>query len=141
MHRWHQRIYTSATHCNTLQHTATQCAVIQQEYVLAETEGSCPQLCALRCSAVQCGAVRCSAVQCIAVHCSALQCIAVHCSALQCIAVHCSALQSVAVRCRALQSAGEVMQSVAVHLWRLHCRNQWLSWKFRARLWKYSARD
>ena len=59
------------------------------------------QLCAVRCSVLQCVAVCYSALPCVAVCCSVLQCAAVYCSVLHCVAVYCSVLQCIAV-CRSV---------------------------------------
>ena len=69
----------TATHCNTLQHTATH-------YNAPRFTLQCVAYCSVsRCVAVWCGVLRCVAV-CYGV----LRCVVVCCSVLQCVAVCCS---------------------------------------------------
>jgi len=104
----------SATHCNTLQHTATGVSSRGQPVCSAlflgptgvgKTELSKVAVC---CSALQCVAVCCRVLYCnaqcvqhslwvLALCCSALQSVAVHCRVLQCIAECCVVMQSSAV--------------------------------------------
>jgi len=69
---------THATHCNTLQHTATHYNTLLIDTCNA-THACLPCL-------KQCVVVCCSVLQCVAVCCSVLQCVAVCCSVLQCVA-------------------------------------------------------
>ena len=101
----------TATHCNTLQHTA----LLQRKDIFVL---QCVAVC---CSVLQCVAVRCTCahfsrypyvvvVQCVAVCCSVLQCAAVCCSVLQCVAVCCSVLHTcsffkVSLRCSSAASS------------------------------------
>jgi len=88
-------------HCNTLQHTTTQCSTLFGEKMCTligvqphhARVNMRPQEC---CSVLQCAAVCCRCccmLYCAAVCCSVLQCVAVCCSVLQCVAVCCSVLQ------------------------------------------------
>jgi len=74
----------TATHCNTLHHTASHIAA---SYM--------PQAKFLK-SQLYCISLVISASRCVAVCCSVLQCVAVCCSVLQCVKVRCSVLQCVA---------------------------------------------
>jgi len=81
-----------ATHCNTLQLTATQCAhcntlqhsVLHTHLLILTHVDVC--ICV-------CYAYMHAYLQCVAVCCSVLQCVAVCCSVLQCVAVCCGVLQ------------------------------------------------
>jgi len=112
------------THCNTMQHTATQCSTKQQtsrrdmgslSSEMCITLSNTLQHTATHCNTLQHSATLCNTLQdCIYVgtrtppsrtlsHMS-LNVVAVCCSVLQCVAVCCSVLQSVAECCRVLQS-------------------------------------
>jgi len=71
-----------ATHCNTLQHTATYCNILLK---------------------LQHTATYCNALQHTATHCIALQRTTTHCNALQRTATHCNTLQHTATHCNTLQ--------------------------------------
>ena len=84
-------VYDIATHCNTLQHTATH------------STGACLQHTAAHCNTLQHTATHCNTLLCntrqhTATHCStlqhtAMQHAAAHCNILQRTATHCSTLQ------------------------------------------------
>jgi len=111
----------TATHCNTLQHTATQVIYISEVFdqekerlvLVIRIIFQCVAVCCsvLQCVAgvlqvcCKCVAVCCSVLQCVAVYCSVLQCIAVCFSALQCVALCCNVLQCVTACCSVLQCA------------------------------------
>jgi len=105
----------TATHCNTLQHSAAHIATHTATHynILQHTEefyrpSPAHIQGAYCCSVLQCVAVCCSVLQCVAVCCSVLHSV-VCCSVLQCVAVCCSVLQCVAVCCSAWQSVCRVL--------------------------------
>ena len=121
----------TATHCNTQQHTATNCntygKVMQGAYKLLPPHMRPTHRCCLIvvcCSVLQCVAVCCSVLQCVAVCCSVLQCDAECCSSQKKhheswrqLIVCCSVLHHVAVCCAVLQCVAlccTVMQSLAL---------------------------
>ena len=66
-----QHTATHCTHCNTLQHTATHCMRYHKLPFFGELQR---QRVALDLHVLQCVAVCCSVLQCVAVCCSVLQC-------------------------------------------------------------------
>jgi len=114
------------THCNTLQHTATNCltwhGILLQcvATALCQMTTHCNTLqhtatnyltwhgILLQCVATAlCQMMCCSVFQCVPVYVKlllVLQCVAVTCSVMQCGAVCCSVLQCAAVCCSVLQS-------------------------------------
>jgi len=69
-------VIASATHCNTLQHTATHDKMLTLMRCVRMTNGS-SSLMKVCCSVLQCVAVCRILLQCVAVCCSVLQCVAV----------------------------------------------------------------
>ena len=127
-----------ATHCSTLQHTATHCHTLphtathcNDTYSLLRMIEEILQIPAPHCNtrqhvcsnalhvcykyvAVCCSATR--ALQCV-VCCSVVQCGAVWCSVVQCVAVCCSVLQCVAVCCSTLfRIVEEILQLILLIL-------------------------
>ena len=133
----------TATHCNTLQHTASDSVITHVYHSISsnvlcifgrcihDTSTSCHthgQL-AVCCSVLQCVAVRCSVLQYVTPHAWTSSCTHVdesrhkyitarrgHGSVLQCVAACCSVLQCVAVCCSVLQCVAvccSVLQCVA----------------------------
>jgi len=105
--------FHSATHCNTLQHTATK---YNNACVLSTACGCSFAPFPSRRHVMHCVAVRCSALQCVAVRCSALQCVAVRCVYIWCIlfllpsihhrvvaTCHWNSLKPTATQCNLLQ--------------------------------------
>ena len=120
----------TATHCNTLQHTATHWYTHIQHAngrAVSATYRARENVCRRRlvcCSVVQCVAMCCSVLQCVAVCGSVLQCVALCCSVLQCVVVCCSVLQCAAVPCSVMQRVVvrySVMQCVAAFCSVLQC--------------------
>ena len=96
------QVQHTATHCNTLQHTATHTLQPTATHTLQPTATHCNALhhTVLYCNILQLTSRHChtlplrfcggGVVQNIAVHYSALRCVALCCSALRCVAVCCS---------------------------------------------------
>jgi len=122
----------NATHCNTLQHFATQCNTMQrtathcmhhrkglgiisatrcntlQNLATSATPGDTLQHTATHCNTLQHAATRCTTLQHTErtikkVLTSSLQHTATHCNALQHTATHCNTLQHTATHCNTLQ--------------------------------------
>jgi len=96
----------TATHCNTVQHSATHCNMwaIVCEIHLCGLSGDCNTL--------QHTATHCNTPQHTATHCNTLQHTATHCNALQHTATHCNTLQHTATHCNTLQHTATHMCAI-----------------------------
>jgi len=111
----------TATHCTTLQHTATHCKRNTSAYITLQCNSQSVtdvvrktrRMCLLRCVAMWCSVVQsvamwgsaawCSVVLRVAMWCSVVLRVAVWCSVEQCGAVSCSVVQYGAVCCSVVQ--------------------------------------
>ena len=99
----------TATHCTTLQHTATptQCDRFFCHDLRAFLHT------ATHCNALQHTAMHCTALHRTATHCNALQCTTPHCNILQHTTTHCSMLQHTATYCNILQHTATYCNTVS----------------------------
>ena len=112
----------AATHCDTLQHTATTCSLclflcVYHCFCVASTcrfETGAEQLSSARhCNTLQHAATHCNTLQHTATHCNTLQHIATHCNTLQHTATHCNILHSNAHTIHPIRS--NTLQHAAAH--------------------------
>jgi len=104
------------THCNTLQHTAThskmkecfpkhtcQCTYTRVSNTITKRTATRCNTCMFAMHMCLLFAAHCDAQHHSAIHCNALQHTATHCNTLQHIATHCNTLQHTATHCNTLQ--------------------------------------
>ena len=113
----------SATHCKTLQHTATRCNTPPPTAQCLRKNALCCNVCTqdrtrwsigtcrtLQRTATHCNALQRTATHCntrTVTHCNALQRTATHCNALQRTTPHCNTMRHSATYCNILQHAAQ----------------------------------
>ena len=118
-------VRNAATHCNTLQHTATRCnTAIHCNKVVTLDDDRLPRILLLDPSAginlfhyVKNAATHCN-LQHIATHCNTLQHTVIHCDTLRYTVTQSNTLQHAATRCNTLQHTGKhcnTLQHTATH--------------------------
>jgi len=88
----------TATHCDTLQHTATS----WRKYVDTYVQGHSCSFYDSHCDTLQHTVTHCNTLQHSAIHCNTLQHTATHCNTLQHTATHCNTAQHTATHCNTL---------------------------------------
>jgi len=106
----------TATHCTTLQHTATHSYSYELAFCCCPSGSVCVDCNIMQHTATHCNALQFIMLQCVAVCCSVLQCVAVCCS-VQFIYIHTnwSSLVACPVVCVRTVTRCNTLQHTATH--------------------------